>query len=190
MEIKDKNAAQDFKDFVDLMAVFKEAQQRLASIEAEVDEAYMEIIDTHRGSYATLQNAITVSTTAIEAMVAKHPEWFMEKRTVKCPYGSVKVTRTTKLDAKNEEASILLIEKAATETGKDQADVSAFRQKFVRTKEELNLEALGELSDEELARFRVKRVRSESVTITESKVDFGTAVKAVEKAEKEKEGAK
>lgn len=166
-----KEQPDDYKNLIDLLAVFTEAKQRLAALEGEAQSEFMEIVDAHRSEYAELQKKIGEADAALETIARNHPEWFTEKRHVKTPYGTVKVKRTSKLDVTNEEASILRIEHAGK--GED----------FVRTAKALNLEALEKLSDAELKSFGIVRINEESVTVAEAKIDFGKAVKAAEKQE-------
>lgn len=159
----------EYKNLVDLLAVYTEGKQRLATLENDAQSEFTEIVDAHRDEYAELQSKIGAAEVAIEAIVAAHPEWFTEKRSVKTPWGAVKVKRTTKLEVKNEEATILRIEHAKR------------GEQFVRIEKTLNLEALENLSDAELKSFGIIRIHEESVTVVEAKIDFGKAVKAVEK---------
>jgi hypothetical protein len=160
--------------------VHSEACLRLKELESEVQADYMELVDERRSDYAELQLTITETEQAIEAIVERHPEWFTKKRSVRTPYGVVKCTRTTKLDVPNEEATILLIER---DTKKDE------QEQYIRTSKTLNLEALESLSDEQLAAFRIFRVRSESIKIEEGKIDLGKAVKSAAIAEQKAEVA-
>ncbi|EDY16717.1 hypothetical protein CfE428DRAFT_5830 [Chthoniobacter flavus Ellin428] len=161
----------DYKNLIDLLAVFSEGRQRLAALENEAQSEFTEIVDTHRSEYTELQKKIGEAETAIEVIARRHPEWFTKARHVKTLYGTVKVKRTSKLDVANEEASILRLEHAG------QGD------KFVRTAKALNLEALESLSDAELKSYGIVRINDESVTVAEAKIDFGKAVKAAEKKE-------
>lgn len=168
----DKNTQpDDYKNLIDLLAVFSEGRQRLATLELEAQSEFTEIVDTHRAEYAELQSKISQAEAAIDEIATRHPEWFTEKRHVKTPYGTVKVTRTTKLKVSNEEAAILRIEHAG------------HGEKFIRTEKALNLEALEALSDDELKAFGIIRIRDENVSVKEATIDFGKAVKAAEKQE-------
>lgn len=168
----DINSA-DYKNLVDLLAVFTEAKLRLDELQNNAASEYMEIVDGVRGTYAGLQSTVTESELAIEGIALTHPEWFADKRSVKTPYGTVRVTRTTKLDVPNEEVTVLLIERA-------EETLHLEPGRFLRTKKEPNLDALKELSDRELKALRIERVSDESVKVTEAKIDFGKAVKAAE----------
>lgn len=70
---------------------------------------------------------------------------------------------------KNPEATIILLKQLGPESAA-----------FIRTKEELDLEALEKLDDGELERIRVKRVKTKTAYITYAKPDLGKAVAATE----------
>lgn len=167
----DVNSA-DYKNLVDLLGVFTEAKLRLDELQNTSASDYLEIVDGVRKDYAELQSKVTESELAIEIIAMRHPEWFTEKRSVKTPYGTVKVTRTNKLDVPNEEVSILLIERAE-ELG------TLEKGRYLRTKKEVNIDALQSMTDAELSALRINRIRDESVKVTEAKVDFGKAVKSI-----------
>lgn len=164
-----KDQPDDYKNLIDLLAIFTEGKIRLAALENEAQSEFTEIVDARRAEYAELQGKIGEAEAAIEVIATRHPEWFTDKRHVKTPYGTVKVTRSTKLDVPNEEAAILRIKHAG------------YGDKFIRTAESLNLEALEDLSDAELKAFGIVRIRDENVLVKEAKIDFGKAVKAAEK---------
>ena len=166
------NAA-DFKNLVDLMAIMAEGSARLGELENGLQQDWIDLVDARRKDYASLQFAIGNAEQAIEHLALTNPQGFEKVKTVKTPYGTVAFRRSTKLEVKNEEVSILLLE----QLGQDGLP-------FVRTAKALNLEALEKLDDAELERLRIKRVATESLTIKPTKVDLGKAVKqAVKEAQ-------
>lgn len=164
--------AKDFKNLVDLMAIMAEGSARLGELENGLQQDWIDLVDARRKDYASLQFALGNAEQAIETLAFTNPQWFEKVKTLKTPYGTVAFRRTTKLEVKNEEVSILLLE----QLGQDGLP-------FVRTAKALNLEALEKLDDSELERLRIKRVATESLTIKPTKVDLGKAVKAAVKAE-------
>lgn len=164
--MKDQQQPDDFKNMLDLLAVYTEAQSRLSTMETDASQHLLEFVDDVRGEYAEAQRALTESETAIVFIIQKHPEWFGDKRTIKTPYGQVSCRRSTKLDVPNEEATIILIQNS------DLPDDEYLRQSVA-----LNLEALERLEDADLKRLRVRRVKDESITVKAGKVDLGKAVK-------------
>lgn len=168
LKIDSTAEAHDYKNLVDLLAVYSEASNRMLSLQAGIQEQYLELIDGAKDEYATLQSKLGDAEQALEALSVAHPEWFPEKKkSIKTPYGIVKLTATTKLDAPNEEVSILLIQQAGEEAA----------EKFLRIHTELNIEALEALPDAELKPFRIKRVKDQSFSVTPAKLDMGKAVK-------------
>ena len=157
----------DYVNLVNLLSVFAEAKNRLGILENEAQGQFLDLVDETKDEYAKLQLTIADSQEAMEVIARNHPEWFVEQRQIKTPFGTVKMQRSTALEVKNEELSIALI-KASEPEGTP----------LIRTKEELDLEELEKLSDEELKRFKVRRVHNENFSVKEAKMDLGKAVKA------------
>jgi hypothetical protein len=161
----------DFKNLVDLMAIYTECTARLAKMAADCQDCLIEAVDERRAEYADLQEKLSQAEASMEILARRHPEWFGNKRSLKTPYGTVKFHASTKLDVPNEEASIILIEQHATEEQ---------RKQFLRTETTLNLDALKTLTDAQLAQFRIHRVADDNFGVKPATIDLG---KAVEKAE-------
>ena len=164
--------AADFKNLVDLMAIVAEGGARLGELENGLQQDYLDLVDARRKDYASLQFAVGSAEEGIEELATKNPQWFEKSKTLKTPYGSVSFRKSTKLDVKNEEVSIVLLE----QLGQDGLP-------FIRTAKALNLEALEKLDDSELDRLRIKRVTTESMSIKPIKLDMGKAVKQAIKQE-------
>lgn len=155
----------DFKNLVDLLSVYSEAENRLDHLEASVNEATLEVVDDHRDEYAGLQKTLVESEAALEIIARRHPDWFRAKATLKTPYGSVALKNNPpKLVAPNEEVSIVLIQTKGL-------------HKYLRTRTELNLEALSDLSDASLSEFRITRIQNDTFSVKAAKLDLGKAVK-------------
>jgi hypothetical protein len=170
---------EDFKNMVDLMAVFSAASHQLAELEAEANGLLLELIDDKRADYARLQKTLTECEAALEIIARSHPEWFTEKKSVATPYGTVKFNKSTKTVIDNEEFTILLIEKHAAEN-KD-FDSSA----LIIPSKTLNIEAIEKLPPELLAAFRIERPSDDNFKVEAVKVKMGKAVKdAAKKAGK------
>jgi phage host-nuclease inhibitor protein Gam len=164
------DSAAAYKDLVDAQAIHTEATNRMAKLEAELQDDYLDAIDGRRKEYTDLQDALAKSEQTIKDIATMHPEWFAEVKTVTTPYGSVQSRSGTKLEVANEEVTIALLQ----QLGPDAAP-------FLRTSVELNLEALESLPDEELARVRIKRVTGESLIVKPAKPNLGKAAKAAAK---------
>jgi len=173
----DNTKAHLYGNLVNLLAIYSETHNNMTALQASVQGDYMELIDAHKPEYAKLQALLGETEASLEILAKEHPEWFPEDRkSIKTPYGTVKLTTATSLVVANEEATILLIQHAG------------MGEKFLRQKTEINREALETLTDEELKPLRVKRVKDQSFSVTPAKLDMGKAVKDADKAS-EKKGA-
>ena len=159
-----------YKNLVDLMAIMAEGTARLGELENGLQQDWIDLVDARRKDYASLQFAIGQAEESIETLAITNPQWFEKSKTLKTPYGTVGFRRTSKLEVKNEEVSILLLE----QLGQDGLP-------FIRQAKALNLEALEKLDDSELERLRIRRVTTEVCKITAAKIDLGKAVKAAAK---------
>jgi len=167
VEVKDP---EQFKTLVELLAIFSEVTNSLAALETEANKQLFQILEGSKANFALLQSTVTEAEKKIKELALLHPEWFGSKKTLTTPYGKVKSTSTTKLDAANEEVSIVLIEHAGErDKGFKAAD-------YLHQKKSLNLEALEKLDDGELAKFRIKRIKTDSISVTPAKLDMGKAV--------------
>lgn len=169
---------EDFSNLVNLLAIYSDASNRLTEMETAANFALLQIVDEHKAEYAQLQKALTDAESALEVIALSHTEWFgKDRKSIKTPYGTVKFHRATRLVVKNEEATVLLIEREAEHN-------SAFREDdYLRKVKALNIEALERLDDAVLKKFRVERVQEDKFSVVPAKVDMGKAVK--EAAEKE-----
>jgi hypothetical protein len=168
--------ADHYKNLVDLLAVRSAAESTLAEWEANMHQAYVDLVDAGRKEYVDLQKTIAAADAAIEATALLNPQWFEAERTVKTPYGSVAKRRVTKLVVENEEVTVALLEQRGPEA-----------EAFLRVRKQVNVEALETMGDEELRRIRVRRVQSESIAIRCTKPDFGKAAKKAEKGKQPEE---
>ncbi len=167
-----------YANLVNLQAVHSEATARLGEMENELQQQWLDLVDSKRKDYARLQASIASAEEGIEYLATVNPQWFAKSRTLKTPYGTVGFRRTSKLQVRNEELTIVLLE----QLGQDALP-------FLISKKTLNLEALEKLDDTELERIKIQRVKTDTCTVKPAKVDLGKAVKAAATAEK-KGGAK
>ncbi len=158
-----------YKNLVDLMAIHCEATARMGELENDLQQCWLDLVDARRKDYAELQGILGNTENAIEESAILNPQWFSKVKTLKTPYGTVGVRKVSKLECKNEEVSLLLLE----QLGQDGLP-------FVRTVKALNLEALEKLDDSELERLRIRRITANTYKITPAKVDLGKAVKNAE----------
>lgn len=170
------NPSDSYTNLVNLQAIHSEAHARMAELESMLQQAWLDIVDSYRPEYAKIQEAIATSEEGIEYLATINKQWFEKSRTLKTPYGTVGFRRVTKLEVKNEDVTIALLE----QIGEDGLP-------FLVPSKKLNLEALEKLDDEELARIRVARVTTDSCQVKPAKIDLGKAVKAA--AQSESKGA-
>lgn len=155
----------DYKNLVDLLAIFSEATARQNALAAQLNQEYLDKVDEHKPEYTENQEKLSQAEAAIDALVELHPEWFEKKKTLTTPYGGVKISTGKKIVATSEEASMRLIRAAK------KAD------EFIRTKDELDREALEDLTDEELSKYGLVRQNTVTVKIIAAEVELGEAVK-------------
>jgi hypothetical protein len=160
---------------LDLLAIYTGAIVQLAEIQAAADQSLLDSQQNMANQYSDCQTAIADAKAALELICRAHPEWFAEKQSLKTPFGTVQFRDGTKLQVANEEMTIVLLEAAAK---KDESLALA-----IKTVKTINLEVLEKLDDDELARFRVKRVDTKGFTVKPAKVELGRAVSTQEQAE-------
>lgn len=160
----------DFTNLVNLIAMGAEADARLGELENDLNQEWLAIVDARRADYAKLQQAKAMAEQAMQDACEMNPQWFAKQKSIKTPYGSVSFRRSSKLECKNEEASIILLE----QLGQDGLP-------FLKTEKRLVLEALEKLDDTELERLRIKRIATETFGVKYAKPDLGKAVAAAAK---------
>jgi phage host-nuclease inhibitor protein Gam len=164
----------DYKNLLDLLAIVTECENRLGSIDADIQSEYLELVDAVKEDYIALQSKKAEAEQAVEILAKRNPQWFEDEKTIKSPFGQVRSTATSAISVPSLEAALRLVKLAGREA------------EFIRTREELDLNALDRLKDEELALFGLVRQRAESLTIKPARVDLGKTLKAAEKAAKKK----
>lgn len=167
----DKNSA-DFKNMVDLLAVFTEASNRLDAIATDTNKELMDLLDEHRADYAAAQEAASAAEAALEAIALRHPEWFESKRSVTTPYGSIKFHAGTELEIPNEEATLARLELMAARNAEFKV------ANYTRTKIECDKETLAKLDDATLATLGIHRVPTDNFSVKPAKVKMGKAIEA------------
>jgi hypothetical protein len=161
-----------FAEVVQLMALGSEADARLKAMGAEIDQAYLDLVDEHRAEYAKLQAALAQAEAAMELYCQQNPGWFKLQKSIKTPYGKVAFRAGTSLVVKDKEATVRLIE----------ALFGRAAERMLHQEKSPNLEVLESWADEDLKRIMVERVRADVFRFTPAAVDMGKATK--EQAEK------
>ena len=163
----------DFKNLVDLLAVFSEASNQLAAIQAAANGSQLEIVDEHKADYARLQQALSDTEGALEVLARRNPQWFENKATLTTPYGIVKLAANPPaLEVPNEELSLALLANEEVRTPGFKATP------YVRVETHLNLDALKMLEDDVLAHLKIRRRQSTTFSVKAAKLDLGKAVAA------------
>jgi hypothetical protein len=164
--------APDYKNLIDLMAIFSEATARKDELENDLHQAWLDLVDARRKDYSKLQASLANAEEGIRFLAETNPQWFAKARSLKTPYGTVSFRKGSKLQVTNEEVSIVLLEQLGQEG-----------LPFLKTEKHLVLEALEKLDEKELERLRIKRVETETFAIKTAKPDMGKAVANAAKAE-------
>lgn len=173
--VVDAPRAGDFESVVNLLAVLGEANRQLEALTREIEAGYVALVNPHRERYAKLQGTVSETEAALEVIARRNAQWFDDKKSVTTPFGGVKFTKSTELVIADENISVQLVLALAGKAG---------AEKFLRTVQVLNKEALEELSDAELAKFGILRKSKENFKAATDVVNLGKAVKAAEKNEK------
>lgn len=178
------NKTDDFTRLVNLLQAYSGLSVELAGIETSLNNEHLDMVRQFKASYAEAQSKLGLLEGALEDLSRAHPEWFKDKKSVKTPFGAVKFHASTELEIGNEEATILLLEQE--ERLNEDFDAAL----YLKTEVTVNKEALEELDDATLKRFRVKRVPKENFSVVPVKVDMGKAVKDADAKEAKAEARK
>ena len=165
----------DFEAVINLLAVLGEANRQLDTLTAAIESGYIALVTPHRPLYAKLQATVTETEAALEVIARRNPAWFADKKSAQTPFGTVKFQSSKELVVADEQISVSLILALA---GKEGAE------KYLRTVQVLNKEALTEVSDAELAKYGITRKAKENFSVSTEVVNLGKAVKAAERSEK------
>jgi hypothetical protein len=171
----DAPRAGDFDAIVDLLCVLGEANRQLAALTSEIEAGYVALVMPHRERYAKLQSTVTETEAALEVIARRNPQWFADKKSAATPFGTVKFQSSKELVVVDESISVQLVLALG---GRDGAE------KYLRTVQVLNKEALTDLPDAELAKFGIGRKAKENFSVSTEVVNLGKAVKAAERTDK------
>jgi hypothetical protein len=183
--LQEKNTPPDpYQQLIAELAAYSAAKARLGKLEAQTNVAYLALVDGTQPAYVAAQETLLLAEQAIKALVARHPEWFAEAKTLKTPFGQVHSHKATSHTAAIPELSIAKIRTARDLAQKFRAEEqSAKLDALIRVEESLNFEAMAAFTDRELLLYGIQRTTDESVTIKEAKVSLGQAIKAAAKQE-------
>lgn len=162
----------DYQDFVNAAAIVAEAQARLDEMQTRLNMAAIDAVDEIKDDYARLQEAVAKAGETLELLALRNRDaWFKKAKTLKVPYGAASFRSSTKIEVANEEMTLVLLDSLGFDSNA-----------FTRVTKTLNLEALETLTDDELAKLRLKRVTTETFAFKPSSPDLGKAVAAAAEA--------
>jgi hypothetical protein len=154
----------------ELLSEFSSLNAALEAAEAEIKTVQLaaarELLPKHAAAKVALSNLEgTLRTISDEHYEELFPS---EKRTHKTPFGELQYRKSSSLEIEDEEKTILKIKVRATEeeARRSEGGIPLFaEEQLIRTREELNLEALGELDDATLALFGIVRRHKDNFKI-------------------------
>lgn len=146
-----------------LLSKYSELSAALESAEAEIKTVQLAAARDLLPKHAAAKVALGELEGALRKLSDRHyTELFPdEKRTHKTPFGAIEYRKSSSLEVEDEEKSILKIKVACTEelARRSEGRPPCFTEdQLIRTREELNLEALAQLDDTTLAMFGIVRV--------------------------------
>lgn len=160
----------DFADMVTLLEKLTETENALGQLTSEMNVDYLAHVRLNSDRYKELQTAIGAVDAALKVIGERNPQWFEEKKTLTTPYGTLKRTTSISLEIADPAVSITLIKAAKRE------------EDFLDVKTTIRKEAMENLTDEELAKFGIKRVTEHNFKPEPATIDLGKAVKAADKS--------
>jgi hypothetical protein len=166
-----------FEQMVGLLAEFTDTANLLARLENDLNHEFLKLLKSELKDYAAYQNIITEAEKRIKEIAERNPQWFA-KPTIKTPFGTVKRTTGTSLVTESEELSVELISREG------ELDPRFLPVDYLRTRIELDREALEKLPDDKLRRFGIRRETRTDIKVSAANVDMGKAVEEAIEQEK------
>jgi len=164
------NASQ-YNQINELLSEYSRLNAALELAEAEIKTIQLAAAQELLPRHAAAKVALSDLEASLRKISDAHYESLFpdaKKRTHATPFGSLEYRKSTKLEVEDEEKSMLRIKVASTNELARESE--GFKPRFtaeqlIRTREELNLEALGELDDATLAMFAITRARKDNFKI-------------------------
>jgi hypothetical protein len=163
--------ASQYNEINELLFKFSTLNAALETAEAEIKTVQLAAAQDLLPKHAQAKVALAELESKLRSLSDRfYSELFPEdkKRTHATPFGALQLRKSTSLEVEDEEKSILRIKVACTkELARESEGVPPrfTESQLIRTREELNLEALGELDDITLAAFGIKRVQKDTFKI-------------------------
>jgi phage host-nuclease inhibitor protein Gam len=139
--------AEDFQTALELLQILGESQDEIQNITAITNNHLRGVLDDVKPKYAKFQKLEIDALAELETICRAHPEWFESKKTLDTLFGSLSLRSTPpRLVVDNPEAALaklkLYAERAFDHTPTGDQARAAFLARYIRTKEELNLDVL------------------------------------------------
>ena len=170
--------ASQYNRINELLSDFSSLNAAVEAAEAEIKTVQLAAAKELLPKHAAAKVALSSIESTLRALSDEHYQELFptEKRTHKTPFGALEYRKSSSLEIEDEEKSILKIE------ARFEADMT----RFIRTRKELNIEALEELDDDYLALVGIVRKHKDNFKV----VPFALmADKPAKKAAKVKEAA-
>jgi hypothetical protein len=155
----------------ELLSEYSSLAAALEAAEAEIKTVQLAAAQDLLPKHAACKVALTNLEEALQRIADEHYEALFpteEKRTHKTPFGDLQYRKSSSLEADDEEKSLLKIKLACQEELAGEAEGRKPRfseEQLIRTREELNLDALGGLDDVTLAALGIRRVRKDNFKV-------------------------
>lgn len=157
---KPKQATRE--DLIKLLEENSHREMKLNLAQAKTNEAVAKAFRLINAETARMMADQLEILEAIEAIVEANPEWFKDRKSIKCPFGTVSVRESTGIEIEDEIETLQKIEKSAR-LATDQ---------FTRVNREIDMNALKKLSDRDLERIGAKRKTENKVSVKAGQIDI------------------
>jgi phage host-nuclease inhibitor protein Gam len=177
----------DFERALELLDALGRAQDELKNIEAISGDHLRGVLRDIKPRYAHFQAQELDALADLENLCRKHPEWFEAKATLKTLHGDLTLRSTPpKLVVDNPEAALLKLklyaEKAYDHSPSGDKARAEFLARYIRTREELNLDALKGAGETIIAVISGALVTEEKFSAKPATLDLAKAVEPQKEA--------
>lgn len=174
-----------FQRALDLLDALGRAQDELKNIDAISGDHLRGVLRDIKPRYAHFQEQEIAAFRELEKLCRSHPEWFENKKTLDTLYGALSLRSTPpKLVVDNPEAALVKLklhaERAFDHTPEGDKARAEFLARYIRSKEELNLDALKAAGHTLIAVISGEIVTEEKFSAKPATLDLAKAVAAPE----------
>jgi len=162
--------AEQYNQVNALLSDYSTLSAALEAAEAEIKTVQLAAAKDLLPKHAAAKIALADLETTLRKIADKHYSSLFpdDKREHKTPFGGIKYRKSTALEVADEEKSILKIKLACQQELARESEGHPPRfteSQLIRAREDLNLEALGELDDPTLAMFSITRVQKDTFKV-------------------------